>query len=154
MIDIASAISLTSGLLGAAKTAIAARDEAKAQQAIADVQMKLLDVSTAALSLIQTNISLTDEIRLLKDENKQLQMKASEREGYTLSEISSGVYAYKSKPSEEGTDPPLHYMCQPCYDKGVKSVLRLHRHDADQWTAVHRSWHCPENRHHDFSSFP
>lgn len=151
--DLAGAISGVGALLQIAEVAIKARDDAKAKQAIADVQIKLLDLSTAALAMAQTNISLTDEIRLLKEENQQLQMKASEREGYALAEISPGVYAYKSQPVEGREDSVPHYVCQPCYDKGVKSVLRYFNNKGDSWTSPHKVWQCPVERSHEFSSF-
>lgn len=148
MIDIAAAISSTSTLLGIAKGALAARDDAKAQQAITDVQLKLLDVSTAALSLSQTNIALTDEIRLLKDQAHQAQMKTRDRDGYEIAEVCPGAHAYKSKPAKEGASVPLHYLCQPCYDKGVKAMLRFHQ--TEGWG---KEWACPENEAHNIRQY-
>lgn len=145
MIDIAAAISSTTALLGIAKGAIAARDDAKAQQALTDVQLKLSEVTMAALSMSQANITLTDEIRLLKDQAHQAQMKARDREGYEISEVRPGAHAYKSKPSEEGAGVPLHYLCQPCYDKGVKAMLRTVEGPMRKtW------WLCPEEVSHKF----
>lgn len=146
--DIAAAISGASALLGIAKGAVAARDDAKAQQAITEVQLKLLEVSTAALALSQTNIALTDEIRLLKDEAHQSELKTREREGYALTEVCPGHYAYQSQPSEEGAAVPLHYLCQLCYDKGVKSVLRFH--EAEGWG---KEWGCAENTTHSIRAY-
>lgn len=143
MFDIASAVASASALLTLAKGAIAARDDFKAQQAISDAQGKLLEITAAALSLSQTNIALTDEIRALKDAAHELEVKARDRQGYTLAEVCPGHYAYKSQPSEEGADIPLHYLCQPCYDKGVKAVLRFHQQDG--WG---KEWACPEESQH------
>lgn len=153
MIDIAAAISSTATMLGIAKGAIAARDDAKAQQAITEVQLKLLEVSTAALSLSQANISLTDEIRALKNKAEQLEMKASEREGYTLTEVCPGAYAYQSQSDQGGSDKNPHYLCQICYDKGVKSVLRIHRGKGDAWNRKHDSWSCLENPSHGLTHY-
>lgn len=147
--DIASAVSAASAMLGIAKTAIAARDEFKAQEAITNAQLKLLEVTTAALALSQTNISLTDEIRTLKDAAHEREMKSRDREGYALTEVCPGHYAYKSQPSEQGAEIPLHYLCQPCYDKGVKSVLRFHQQDG--WG---KEWACPESLAHLIRQYP
>ncbi|MXN31030.1 hypothetical protein [Delftia sp. CH05] len=154
MIDIAAAISSTATMLGIAKGAIAARDDAKAQQAITEVQLKLLEVSTAALSLSQANISLTDEIRALKNKAEQLEMKASEREGYVLSEVCPGAYAYQPRPGQHRADDVPHYLCQVCYDKGVKSVLRFQRSTGKQWNSPYDAWNCLENSSHNFVRHP
>lgn len=143
MLDIASAVASANAMLTLAKGAIAARDEFKAQQSISDAQGKLLEITTAALSLSQTNIALTDEIRALKDAAHELEVKARDRQGYALAEVCPGAHAYKSQPGEEGADIPLHYLCQPCYDKGVKAVLRFHQQDG--WG---KEWACPEESKH------
>lgn len=154
MMDIAAAISSTATMLGLAKSAIAARDESKAQQAITEVQLKLLEVSNAALSLSQTNIALTDEIRTLKDKARQLEMKASERDGYTLTEACPGTYAYKSSHDQDAGNTKSHYLCQPCYDKGVKSVLRFLHNKKSEWNSENMAWDCPENKDHAFCHYP
>lgn len=152
--DIAAAISSTATLLGIAKGAVAARDDAKAQQAITDVQLKLLEVSTAALALSQANIALTDEIRLLKNEAHQSELKTREREGYVLTEVCPGHYAYQSQPSRDGTNAPPHCFCQPCYDKGVKSVLRYSHNQRGEWNSENMVWECAIEKNHTFSHYP
>ena len=147
MFDIASAVASASAMLGLAKGAIAARDDFKAQLAISDAHVKLLEITTAALSLSQTNIALADEIRSLKDAAHELEVKARDREGYALTEVCTGHYAYQSQPSQEGANVPLHYLCQPCYDKGIKSVLR-HRNFRDQWGIARLVWGCPAEKNH------
>lgn len=150
MLDIASAISGATAMLGIAKGAIAARDDFKAQQALGDVQTKLLEITTAALALSQTNIALTDEIRLLKDEAHNSQMKARERERYLITELGTGTYAYKSQPAEEGTSEPLHYLCQPCYDKGVKTILRIQNEGGDAISTPRKYMICSASQSHSF----
>lgn len=154
MFDIASAVASASAMLTLAKGAIAARDDFKAQQAISDAQGKLLEITAAALSLSQTNIALTDEIRALKDAAHELEVKARDRQGYALAEVCPGAYAYKSQPGEEGTDVPLHYLCQLCYDKGIKSVLRVFHQPEVDWSSAYRMWECAENKEHNITRSP
>lgn len=148
MFDLASAISSASTMLGIAKGAIAARDDFKAQQAIGDAQGKLLEITTAALALSQTNIALTDEIRLLKDQAHQAQMEARDRQRYDIAEVCPGHYAYKAQQVEGAAAIPLHYLCQPCYDKGVKAILRFTQ--AEGWG---KEWECPENTAHSIRQY-
>lgn len=139
--DIATAISSTATLLGIAKGALESRDDQKAQQAITQVQSKLLEVTTAALSLSQTNIALTEEIRELRRAAEDAERIAAERSGYELAEITDGSFAYRSVGSESSS--PIHFLCQPCYDKTTKSVLRRR-------TGAYGDtfWECPENLAH------
>lgn len=148
MLDIASAITSATAMLGLARDAISARDDAKAQRAIGEVQGKLLEITTAALALSQTNIALTDEIRLLKDQAHNAQVKSREREGYALTEVCPGHYAYQSQPTEDGVPVPVHCLCQPCYDKGVKAILRFS--EAEGWG---KEWMCPEVAAHQIRQY-
>lgn len=150
MIDIATAVSGVTALLGLAKGAIAARDDVKAQDAISEIQAKLLDITTAALTMSQANISLTDEIRALKDSIHKFENKEREDSGYELTEVSPGSYAYKSTNSNQ----PAHHLCQPCRDAGVKTVLRFHHHKGSPSVREYRKWTCVADGKHSFTYYP
>ncbi len=131
----------------------AARDIAKGLSAIRDqalisertsalleqllkAQEGLLAHNTALLQIQQEHFEAREELRKLKEA-------ASERGRYTLVELIPGNLAYRVNipPQESGASQPdgaepLHYLCQPCFDKGIKSVLKyrnLHIR-GDTWT--------------------
>ncbi len=127
-------------LVGLAKLAIEARDDAKAKSALMELTLKLNEVSISALASTEKAMTLQNALREVQDENRALQLQAEERQRYTLAELCPGAYAYKRKPAQEGDDTPPHYLCQPCYDKGVKAVLRFQ--EARTGTDAHYT--CPE----------
>jgi hypothetical protein len=83
---------------------------------------KILDAQAAMLTLQATLSTQRDEIDSLKSELAEFKRKASERERYELYPLRPGAFVYKLR---DGVDPPeaMHYLCQPCFDKGVKAVL-------------------------------
>ena len=147
MLELNGAISAVATLMGIAKGALDARDDAKAKQAIAEANMKLVDLSMSALMLAERNSSLSEEVSVLQRELRDTKMKLEERERYTLAEVRPGAYAYAGKPGQEGDDPEPPYFCQPCYDKGVKAVLR--RIEAKAGTNA--AWYCPESQTHQIA---
>jgi len=101
-------------------------------------QEGLLAHNTALLQLQNEHFKACEELRELKEA-------ARERGRYSLVELIPGNFAYRVNitpqeggTSEPGSPEPLHYVCQGCFDKGIKAVLqhrRLHlRGD---------TWRCP-----------
>lgn len=114
------------------KTSIAARDQAKAEEAVTEAKRTLavaydalLGVSQEALNLVQQVAAAQKRIEALEAENKQLQAQTEERDRYVLAEIGGGVMAYALKPDDDRGEPP-HYLCQPCMSKNLKIVLQPH----------------------------
>jgi hypothetical protein len=84
-------------------------------QRILDVQGAMLETQVVVSSHLQTIDTLKDEIATLKKIT-------AERESYALHEIRRGAFVYRRREGV-GAPEPIHYLCQPCYDKGVKVVL-------------------------------
>ncbi len=127
------------GAVGAAKsavdllkTSVAARDQAKADEAIADAKKNLalaydslLSVSQQSLELYKQVASAEQRINELRQENQRLTAEIEDSKRYVLTDIGGGILAYAFKPVEGEPDAP-HYLCQPCMTKGHKSVLQPH----------------------------
>ena len=106
---------------------------------------------TQVIKLQGTLISMQEREHMLLDGKRnaeqmafELQARLEERERYELRELCPGVFAYAYKAGPGATEP-LHYLCQPCFDKGVKQVLR---HLEDSAGSGAMSWHCAENSAH------
>lgn len=108
-----------------------ARDFTQSAAKIAEMNALLLKAQESLfvhnaqlMELQQQNFEASQELRKLKEA-------LAERGRYTLFQITPGSFVYRANISPEGGDPdapgsaePEHYLCQPCYDKGVKSVLQ------------------------------
>jgi cell division protein FtsB len=142
--ELMAAMSALSSALGLAKTAIEARDEAKLDAALADINTKHLALSMAGLQLAEALSACQAAKSELERENRDLHSKIADRKRYLLHELAPGQIAYRSAPDGESAEPE-HYLCQVCYDKGVKSVLHV-VHDGMLGTA----YECLADKTHTF----
>lgn len=142
MNSIATGVSAIGTALGMAKTALEVRDFTASAAAISEVSQKLIDLQSqlfsaqaALFELHQEKVSLTQRIRELEEHR-------SDRERYSLFEVTPGGFVYRLDVAPEttgarhpgGMQPP-HYLCQPCLDvRGHKVVL-------NERSTI---WYCPE----------
>lgn len=126
MIEIGAALSGIKALYDATRIAIDARDDAKLKLLMVDMQGKILEAMEAALASKSQAMTIQNALHVAQDELKEIKAKAAERQRYTLTKIpgQGKQYAYASQPEQGGQNEPPHYICQPCYDKGIKSVLQ------------------------------
>ena len=119
----ASAIGSARAALDLIKLAVAARDDVKVQAALIDANTRLLELSMAALALSEKITALQSELAATQRDKAQIEAKLNDRASYTLHEVRSGAFVYAPKDASSGEEP-MHYLCQHCYDNGVKSILR------------------------------
>lgn len=128
---ITGAISSLTSAKKLADAALQVRDFNQASAAISQINDQLLEAqqrlfahNAALLMLQQQHFEATNEIRELKEA-------LAERGRYSLFELSEGVFVYRvhqvpqqGGTTEPGEAEPQHYLCQGCFDKGIKSVLQ------------------------------
>jgi hypothetical protein len=134
--DIAAAISALGQAISFARTAVEARDDAKAKQAIMDISSHLFVVHEVATKLAIENQKLQAEAR----EIKQQQL---DEERFALHEIEPGRFALRFEP-RQAERTPVHYVCQACFAAGKKVVLR-----AEESAYAGHSLSCPVDALHD-----
>jgi len=137
--DLTSALSALKQTFDLIKTGVEIRDDSKIKKGIADFLDKYLALQTSALEIQQQNLKLLDEKRIVEDKYKELENKQTERERYLLHKVTEGIFVYKYS----SDDKPEHFICQNCFDKGIKSVLRYS--DDPTWG---KSFTCAENTEH------
>jgi hypothetical protein len=124
MMEINTALASARLLLGLAKAGLDARDDAKVKAALADLQEKLYDATSAALSMAEKAAALQTALSDLQREKADLQAKALDRGKYRLEQLRPGAFALASKPADEGGEAPAHYLCQACDGEGFKAILQ------------------------------
>jgi hypothetical protein len=138
--SIVSAIGGVSASLEILNKLLSAHTSKEVADAVSDVQSKLITAHTVALALQEQVAEQAEEIRKLRET-------AAEKARYQLVEIipGRGVFAYfydgtpfKRAPRKPAVSEPPHYICQRCFNKGIKSVLQATsgRHG--------NLWHCTE----------
>lgn len=140
MIEITAALTAARSLLQLASDALNARDDAKVRMALSELQSKLFDATSAALAMAEKASSLQSALSESEREKREVKATLEERGSYELHELEPGSFAYASKASAERPGVPQHYLCQPCYDKGIKAVLRF----APGGELMRNRWLCPE----------
>lgn len=141
--DMTAIASLTTAISAAkeiAQGAIGMRDTVLVSEATTRLLQRLLEAQNALLAHNTVLLQLQNEQFEAREEIRKLREAASERGRYTLFELAPGKLAYRVNiapeqggSSEPGSAEPMHYVCQVCFDKGMKAVLRISQYVA----------HCP-----------
>ena len=153
MIEISDAISAFSAIIELAKTAMSARDSTKVEEALFELKVKYLSAMEGSLQLqgqiaalqgdkaaLQSKLLVNKQLLLdTQAELDQLKDSLAERKHYALYEIEAGIFCYRYKTGADDEQTPAHYLCQPCWDSGKKSILRMF---------TDMIYLCPEQDHH------
>mgnify|MGYP000184381863 CR=1 FL=1 len=144
-IEIAAAFSGLKTAFELLKLGVAARDDGKIQAATLDMSARLLDAHQVALDMADRCGALQDRLHTAEAHARELERKADERRLYVLAPLGAGAFAYAAKDESGPGYRGQHYLCQPCYDQGIKAVLR---HDAGAPQSPGRGYVCPHNGEH------
>jgi hypothetical protein len=105
-------------------------DRTRRNEAVIELQEKILGAQAAQAALVQAVGDLEKEVTALKawDADKQR---------YELKDLWRGFFAFIPKQGMENGEPP-HAICANCYQKGFKSFLQSSGHQM----VDDRSWDC------------
>ena len=128
--EITAALTSLGSLMGIAKTAVEARDDAKAKQAIDDMSERLTAALQGALSLAENASSLRMRLDEVEAELAKLKANVIERGRYQLAKLGTAgdFFAYRLRPATElveQQDETPHFVCQSCFEGGRKVVLQI-----------------------------
>lgn len=111
------------------------RDRHKAAAIEADFTKRLLEIQTQLMQVLGAVVEKDQTINTLLDRVRKLEADKTERDRYRLTNVGTvGQFvAYELRPAVElqaRADEPPHFLCQPCFDAGKKSVLRINHGNA------------------------
>jgi len=146
VMTIAGAITAARGLCDTVKNAMDAKEYAKVIEATIELNDKIIDLQTATLALQERFSVIQTTCANLEREKAELHEQLADKKSYRLHEIVKGRFVYRFEPDGESSAPP-HYVCQPCYDKGSKSILHVTGRDNPYYE-------CFLNKSHSFNLYP
>lgn len=113
------------------KAAMGLRDFSQVAAAMSQINDQLLKAQDSLFAHNAQIMALQQENFEAREELRKLKEALAQRARYSLFELSSGVFVYRMNvtpqlggPTNPGSPEPTHYVCQPCFDKGIKSILR------------------------------
>ncbi len=112
----------------------AARDISQAMlelKSTADIQLKVIELQGQILTAQNSALNAQSEQYELKKKLSEAEAELvrllqweTEKQRYSLLEISPGVFSYGLKEESRGTEPG-HWLCANCFNKGAKSILQF-----------------------------
>ena len=121
--SITAAVDISRAAAGLRDSALIAAEVAKINDQLLQAQQALFRHNADLLSLQQQHFETAQKLRKAEEA-------LAERGRYSLFEVGQGNWAYRVNfaPQQGGTSEPgatqtPHYLCQPCFDGGRKSVL-------------------------------
>jgi hypothetical protein len=90
---------------------------------LSKVNTQLMSATAVALASQEKQSMLTDRIRELEDQLREVANWESQINRYTLHEFTSGAFAYKLQENMQPQEP-FHYLCASCVNKKQKSILQ------------------------------
>lgn len=133
--DASSLISSVGSAAELARLLINERDRHKAAAIQTDLLAKLVEAQLQLSQVLGTIIEKDGRIQVLAERVRELEAEQGEKARYQLAKIGTfgDIFAYRLRASaelSERADEPPHFLCQPCFDLGKKSVLQVGEYSA------------------------
>lgn len=133
--DISLLLTSISGSIELGNLLVNERDRHKAAAIQIDLTEKLIQAQVQVSQVLAAIIEKDGLIQALTQRNRELEASQTDRARYQLAKLGTvgDFFAYQLRtPSELGdrSDEPAHFLCQPCFDAGKKSVLLVGKYTA------------------------
>jgi hypothetical protein len=108
---------------------VSERDRHKAAAIQIEFTEKIVQAQANLLQVLGIATEQAEALRTARERVGELEAGQREAQRYQLVEVVAGrgIYAYRLRPAselDERRDEPVHFLCQPCFDRGIKSVLQ------------------------------
>lgn len=106
------------------------RDREKLAALKIELTDKILELQTKLLEVQSAVVLEGEALRRAQDRIRELESNEREKSRYELAKVGAAgdFFAYRlraqTEPLERDSEP-MHFLCQPCFDAGKKSVLYL-----------------------------
>ena len=90
---------------------------------LSKVNTQLMNATAVAFAAQEKQSSLTNRIRELEDQLREVEDWESQLDRYRLHEFASGAFVYKLQETMEPNEP-IHCICASCVNKKQKSILQ------------------------------
>lgn len=154
MNEIAGAITGLTTAYNVLKAAVTARDDAMVKAAQIDMQEKLLNVSTMALSQLQSSHALELEAQELRAKLLQanahiqdVERRLENRGAYVIAQPAPGQFARLPVGEFAGPADSTAYFCATCYADGKEVPLRYSK----PGPGINALLTCPMDRKHSLN---
>ena len=121
--EIVSAVESVKALTTLVKAANGLSNYNELVLAVSEVNTKLMEATTVALSSQEKQSALSSENAELKEKLRKLDCFALEAERYILEKLPLGGFVFSMKKGGENGQPP-HYLCAACMNKGEITILQ------------------------------
>ena len=143
---IASSLSMATNL---AKAAMGLRDFNELAAVVSKINDQLLKAQDGLLAHNAEMFALQQKYFEATEELRKVRETLDEKGRYSLFAIAPGNFAYRvnvspqqSGAGEPGGAEPLHYVCQQCFDRGVKSILGVTPNNSFGGGYHYACWTC------------
>lgn len=123
MMFINSTISSIKTIGEIAKSFIELKSMSDVQAKVVELQSAILSAQDSAFSAHAERESLTNEVRILKEEISSMKSWEVQKKRYKLISPWPGSVVYALKESMKDGEPP-HWICTQCYEGGKRSILQ------------------------------
>lgn len=122
------------------RVAVAARDDAKANEVLQDMSMRLTDALMSGLAAAEKSVALQSALSQAQREKAEVEEKLRDQSMYAIHELRAGAFALRFQPQVQGVQP-AHYLCQTCNGEGFKVILQTSL-DGDVLNCPRNAAHC------------
>lgn len=121
--DIMAALSALSSSINLGRTAIALRDQKLIDEAVSELNQKVLQVTQSALELLEQRHAAVEEAASLREKHRKLEAMLSDLAQYEPYQTKGGAICLRPKPDAAESKLTV-YVCANCAAAGKKTYLQ------------------------------
>jgi regulator of replication initiation timing len=122
-VEIMAALSALTSTMNLGKTALALRDQKMIDEALTEMNQKLMEVTQSALALLAERHAAIEESNALREKHRKLEETLTDLSGYETYLTRRGAVCLRPKPGTPEANMAIH-VCANCAARGKKTYLQ------------------------------